>query len=247
MLPRPSSVRLRSAAVHGLVGVLLVAVGAGAVACENDSSSGPTLALDAGNGGPYLPGSDAGSPVDAATSDASTPDAGDAGLTVSGNVAIDMQSLGTNGFDYQQGSYSLGWTFVPQAPIHVTALGFYDDKKDGLTASHPVAIYDKTSQAMLTSVTVSPTDALDGYFRYAPLASPLTLAAGTAYVIVALVGDERYVAFNSIDPTWTVSSSITYSGGAVNYENDEATTLFFPDTFNSTNGDFGPNFKFTTE
>lgn len=246
MLTRSSSVRLRSVAVHGLVGVLLAALGAAAVACENDSSSlGPTLALDASNGGPYLPGSDAGSPVDAA---AATPDAGgDGGLTVSGNVAIDLQSLGANGFDYQQGSYSLGWTFVAQAPIRVTALGFYDDKKDGLTASHPVAIYDKTSQTMLATVTVSPTDALDGYFRYAPLASPLTLTAGKAYVILALVGDERYVAFNSLDPSWTVNSTITYSGGAVNYANDEATTLLYPDTFDGTSGDFGPNFKFTTE
>ena len=235
---------LRSATFALTVTVLSAGLALAASACESDSNPGqaPTLNLD--SGAPI--GLDGGTgSFDAAT----TPDTGsttDGGLTVTGNVAIDMPALGT-GFDYQQGSYSLGWSFVANAAIEITALGFYDSKKDGLTASHPVGVYDKDTQVLLAQATVAPTDALDGYFRYAPLASPLTLTPGKTYVLVAVVGDEQYVAFNALDPGWTVNPVISYAGGAVNYGNDEATTLLYPDTFDTTSGDFGPNFKFATE
>lgn len=236
--------RLRSAAVAITGAVLSAGIALVASACESDSNpgQGPGLNLDSGTPVGLDSGSssfDAASTADAATTT-------DSGLTVTGSVAIDMPALGT-GFDYQQGSYSLGWTFVANAAIEITALGFYDSKKDGLTASHPVGIYDKDTQTLLASTTVSPTDALDGYFRYAPLTTPLSLTPGKAYVLVALVGDEQYVAFNALDPGWTVNSVISYGGGAVNYANDEATTLLYPDTFDTTSGDFGPNFKFATE
>jgi hypothetical protein len=159
-------------------------------------------------------------------------------------TAITVPGLG-NGFDYYQGSYSLGWTFTPNSPITVTALGFYDDLQNGLTQSHPVGIYDKATQALLATATVVPTDPLTGFFHYTPLATPLTLAAGNAYVLMALVSTERYLAFAAIDPLWTVDPAITYGGSAVNYANPSATTLLYPDTFSAVGGDFGPNFLFT--
>jgi hypothetical protein len=163
-----------------------------------------------------------------------------------GNTAITVPSLGS-GFDYYQGSYNLGWSFIPNAPIQITALGFYDDQKNGLMQSHPVAIYDKATKALLTSVMVSPSDPIDGFFHYAPLEVPLTLSPGTTYVVVALVLTEKYVAFFAVDPLWTVDPAISYGEGAVNYANSSATTLLFPDTFAGASGDFGPNFPFTAE
>ena len=159
------------------------------------------------------------------------------------STAITVPSLGS-GFDYYQGSYNLGWSFIPNRPITITSLGFYDDLQNGLTQSHPVGIYDKATQALLASVTVAPTDPLSGYFRYAPLAVPLTLAPGNTYVAVALVLSEKYLAYFSLDPLWTVDSAITYVEGGVNYANPSATTLLFPDTFSPNGGDFGPNFQF---
>jgi len=33
-------------------------------------------------------------------------------------------------------------------------------------------------------------------------------------VLITLVGSENYLAFNALDPSWTVNPAITYSGGA---------------------------------
>jgi hypothetical protein len=238
--------RARAVFVPLLAAVTAVAVVAMATACESDGNSGGTnLSLDSGTS--LAPTLDASSSYDATTSapsdSGSEPDA--TKPVVTGGVAIDVPSLGS-GFDYHQGSYSLGWAFVANAPSRVTALGFYDDKKDGLTASHPVGIYEKTSKVLLTSATVSPSDPLDGYFRYVTLPTPLDLTPGTEYVVMALVGDETYLAFNSFAPGWTVNAAIGYRGGAVYYADSEATTLVFPDTLDpaSSGGDFGPNFKF---
>lgn len=45
--------------------------------------------------------------------------------------ALDFLSLGSQGLDYYQGSYSLGWRFTAKHDIKVTQLGFYDDKEEG--------------------------------------------------------------------------------------------------------------------
>lgn len=162
---------------------------------------------------------------------------------VAANTAITVPALGS-GFNYYQGSYSLGWSFTANTSIQVTALGFYDDLQNGLVQAHPVAIYDKATQALLASATVSPTDPLSGYFRYVSLATPLALTAGNTYVVMTWVGRETYLAFGAIDPLWSVDAAITYGQSAVNYANPSATTILYPDTF-SAGGDFGPNFQFT--
>jgi hypothetical protein len=180
-------------------------------------------------------------------------DAGVAGTSWDGGsgVAITVPDLG-GGFNYYQGSYSLGWSFVANSAIKVTQLGFYDPAAvmDGgaqnePAASHPVGIYDKATQALLGSVTVSTSDPLTGFFHYAPLAQPVSLTPCNTYVIMSNVGTESYLAFYSIEPSWTVSPAITYAGSAVNYANAAGTALLYPDTFTPSAGDFGPDFQFT--
>jgi len=160
------------------------------------------------------------------------------------HTAIVVPGIGS-AFNYHQGSYSLGWTFVANASIHVTTLGFYDDAQNGLTETHPVGIFDEATMALLGSVTVSNADPLMGFFHYAPLTTPVALAAGHAYVAMAVVGSEDYLAFETFDPSWTADPAITYGGSAVYYGSTTATTLIFPDTIATTAGDFGPNFQFT--
>src|SRR5205814_8231350 len=77
--------------------------------------------------------------------------------------ALDFTSLG-GGFDYTQGSYSLGWRFTANTNAEVTALGFYDDQKNGLTGNHPVGIYDVQTRQLVASTTVLPSDPLTGFF-----------------------------------------------------------------------------------
>src|SRR5438477_208503 len=73
--------------------------------------------------------------------------------------ALDFASLGS-GFDYTQRSYTLGWRFTAKTNAVVTALGLYDDQKNGLTQSHPVGIYDVLTRQLVASATVSPSDQL---------------------------------------------------------------------------------------
>lgn len=202
---------------------------------SSSGSSGSGATFDAGRG------EDVTFPGDTGAGHDSSAETGDGGA---GNVAIDVPGLGS-GFDYHQGAYSLGWTFVANQAITITSLGFYDDKKNGLTESHPVGVYDKATQMLLAQATVTPQDPLTGYFRFTALTPPLALQQGKTYVLMAWVGTENYLAFNGLDPTWTVNPAISYAGGAVNYGNANATGLLYPDTFAmpSGGGDFGPNFE----
>src|SRR5436309_3164306 len=94
---------------------------------------------------------------------------------------LDITGLGANGFDYTQGTYSLGWYFTANKDLNITALGFYDDKKDGIVGNHDVGIYDSVTQTLLVSTTVVPTDPLTGFFRYHTLATPFVLTGGKTY------------------------------------------------------------------
>jgi hypothetical protein len=180
-------------------------------------------------------------------------DAAGAGASVDGGngVAITVPDLG-GGFNYYQGSYSLGWSFVANSAIKVTQLGFYDaavvmdgGAQNEPAQSHPVGIYDMATKALLGSVTVSTSDPLVGFFHYASLAQPVSLTSCNTYVIMSNVGTESYLAFYNIEPSWTVSPAITYVGSAVNYANASGTALLYPDTFTPSAGDFGPDFQFT--
>jgi uncharacterized delta-60 repeat protein len=156
--------------------------------------------------------------------------------------ALDFASLGS-GFDYTQGSYTLGWRFTAKTNAKVTALGFYDDKKNGLTQSHPVGIYDVQTRQLLASTTVLPSDPLTGFFRYHSI-SPVTLVAGRDYYVMALTWSEHYAVGVT---TLIVSPQITFVGFAgTNPADYKQTTLRFPDQDQDNpgfHGDFGPSFK----
>jgi len=306
--PREARWRRLAGLTSGLLFAGSIAAASLAACTSSNSSPGASdaAAEDATGPLPDATAEDAGAEdTGASTSDAGAGDTGASDAGPTGNVAIAVPELGI-GFNYYQGAYSLGWSFVANSAIQITQLGFYDyvtntdggssqdaaapDASDDAafddaaseggavdasaseagapeagaeagaseagasedagfpgnsdTQSHPVGIYDKDSKALLATVTVSPTAPLTGFFRYAPLAQPLTLTPAHTYVIMANVGSDEYLAFARLDPGWTVTPAITYSGGAVNYANPNG-TLLYPDTFTSNAADFGPNFEFT--
>ena len=82
----------------------------------------------------------------------------------------------TAGFDFTVGS----------TPLSITALGVWDQNRNGLANSHTVGLWDISgnllAQALISPGTVNP---LTGDFRYATLATPVTLLAGSTYVLGA--------------------------------------------------------------
>ena len=56
--------------------------------------------------------------------------------------AIDFNSI-LPGYDFTNGSWSLGWEFNVNQPITVTSLGFYDDLKNDLIESNFRTIFDE--------------------------------------------------------------------------------------------------------
>lgn len=81
----------------------------------------------------------------------------------------------------------IGWDFTTQTtPLFLTALGFFDEGQNGLLVAHEVALYDTSSQSLITSVTVpGGTGAgLDGFFRTVGVA-PVALSPNTTYTLAA--------------------------------------------------------------
>lgn len=137
--------------------------------------------------------------------------------------------------DLTSGSWSLGFEFQTNRAITVGSLGFYDDKKNGLTESHAVGIYDSTG-TLLVSGTVVPGSPLVGWFRWVPV-TPTLLVAGQAFRIAAVTGSENY----TFDPTgFATDPAITYLRDRYAF----GSVLVFPTTTDDQSGGgyFGPNF-----
>ncbi len=97
----------------------------------------------------------------------------------------------TPGNSYTNGSWAFGAVFtVNDAPITVTALGYYDDAADGFVSSHDLALYDM-SGTPLAAITVTGVNPLVGHFRYADI-EPLRLSANTQYEVVGVSQDDLY-------------------------------------------------------
>jgi len=162
-------------------------------------------------------------------------------IAMADQAALDFTSLGS-GFDYRQGTYSLGWSFTANQDVTVTSLGFYDDLKNGLNESHVVGIYDAETCGLVTSTTVEPSDPLSGFFRFREI-TPVTLTSGKNYYAAAVTGLDKY-AISVTD--LIVDPAITFLGFAI-YGNTESTsTLRCPNGPASQlgfHGDFGPTFK----
>ena len=96
-----------------------------------------------------------------------------------------------------------GWEFRPKADIVVTHLGLYDSGGDGLASAHEIAIWDiEESATPLTQETIFSGQAatLAGAFRYVGT-TPIKLAAGRRYAIVALYPDTGDSTVGLVNPS----------------------------------------------
>jgi uncharacterized protein (TIGR03437 family) len=163
-------------------------------------------------------------------------------------------------FNYTQGSYLMGFVFRANSAISITQLGFYDSNLTGVPetfASSAVGVYDMSTNTLLTSATVLPSDPATGLFRYVSI-SPLKLNTSDTYAIVGVSGSNYYTVGVQASAA-PANSAITYVSTAY-YSPGGADTqtriLVEPDYFSvgdifgnaappDTLNDFGPNFQFT--
>ena len=84
------------------------------------------------------------------------------------------------------GSLTIGWAFSPNNPITITELGWFDDNADGLTSSHPTAIWG-TDGTLIGSVDIPAGTAtrFESNFRY-EATPPISLNANTEYIVAGL-------------------------------------------------------------
>ena len=170
-------------------------------------------------------------------------------------VAITVTGLGS-GFNYTQGTYLLGFEFqVNSSAITITQLGFYDSNANGAAETFedsPVGVYDITTHTLLASTTVTASDPLTGFFRYAALSNPITLNTTDTYAIAGISGDNYYTADVPLSATTVqVNAAINYVNPAYCSCNisgfGESSSLVEPGYFPAGSGlygDFGPNFQF---
>ena len=94
---------------------------------------------------------------------------------------------------------TVGIEFTPTADLSVTSLGYQDFNNDGLNRTHQVGIWNATTNAMITSVTIQAGTAspLDANWRYEPI-TPVVLTSGQAYYLGGEV-------FSGDGDTWTDS------------------------------------------
>jgi hypothetical protein len=87
---------------------------------------------------------------------------------------------------------TLGYDFaVGSAPLLVTSLGLWDQNQDGFTNGHTLGLWDNAGNLLATAAILPGTvDPLSGEFRYATLATSVTLMAGTTYVLGATYVDQ---------------------------------------------------------
>jgi len=81
---------------------------------------------------------------------------------------------------------------VGASQLNVTKLGFYDLGANGLSSGHEVGIYRVSDQFLLGSASIATgtSATLDAGFRWTDLAAAISLAANTAYAVVATNGSD---------------------------------------------------------
>jgi len=141
----------------------------------------------------------------------------------------------TAGYDFTVGSTSLS----------VTALGMWDQNGNGLTNSHTIGLWDISgnllAQAIVSSGTINP---LTGSFRYVTLATPVTLLAGSTYVLGATFINadlDRLIVNNGGNQASFDSAILPGSFRQV----IGPTTLAFPNANIQSGSGVGPNAQFT--
>jgi fibronectin-binding autotransporter adhesin len=149
---------------------------------------------------------------------------------------------------------SLGLDFNVNSSITITQFGIFDDSRNGLASSHKLYIYDRNTQAALTTLTFAAgsvgTLSSDGY-RFLPLPVPLTLPVGnysvvadfsspdlntnsfgatigttnTAGGVISYVGSSRFGAAGAYPATTDGGPAFRYGAGTFIFNSNVATRI----------------------
>jgi hypothetical protein len=157
-----------------------------------------------------------------------------------GTLALDIS--GPYGFLSTDGNWSLGWQFTVSSPVTVDGLAYFNNAGD--TENHDVGIFNDTTQALLISTTVLPTDPQIGTATWRVHGvTPYFLGVGT-YDIMAVTGSGVYAATPTtlstfLPPiTFIQDEFFTPPGGVLAFPNDTDGA--------EVQGIFGPSFTITT-
>jgi hypothetical protein len=141
---------------------------------------------------------------------------------------------------------SLGFVFTTTEAVSVTALGYYDENKDGFLTDHEVGIFDTSGSLLVSSVLNMGTDSsLDGHYRYTAI-SPISLAGNSSYIIAATTaGLLDGIAYGRKDETLTgfvVDPRISVASDAARFLYQSDNVLRVPDQMFGYTIYGGPNF-----
>jgi uncharacterized protein (TIGR03437 family) len=172
-----------------------------------------------------------------------------AGTGTSGTAAVTFNSAALS-FNDDTLARVIGWDFTPSTPIAVDALGFWASSASGLTVSHNVIVYRDSDQSVVVPQTTVPSGCTPvNSFCYVAVA-PVTLSAGTKYVIVGSWPPSTADGFTGY-PQWSANGK-TYGVSSITADSRIAlgearftpgsSTLAFPNSTNSEVAYFGPNF-----
>jgi hypothetical protein len=112
-----------------------------------------------------------------------------------------------------QRSDSPGWTgfemMVGAQPVTVTSLGRYCAAGNSLT--HELRVIRTSDNSVVASTNVSMSGCAQGQTKYAVLASPVTLAANTAYLVVSYeVGSDNFYDWTGLVLTTTPVATVLH-------------------------------------
>ena len=216
-------------------------------ACFGSQNTGSEAGNESHDAAADASGSEGDASPDAGSGSSTTPESGSTSGEggVASGMALNLTSLPSGAFNYTQGTYIESFRFTANSAVVVTQLGYYDASLAGATqtfAATPVGLYDMTTNALLGSVTVQPSDPVTGIFRFATLATPITLDTTDTYAVVGVTGTNDYAAgFTYGDQ---INPSLTWVGFGGDGSNNltQTSALVEPNFFWSTGaGDIGPN------
>jgi uncharacterized protein (TIGR03437 family) len=166
-----------------------------------------------------------------------------------GAVGVIFNSAGLS-FNDDTVARVIGWDFTPSTPVAVSALGFWASSASGLAVSHDLIVYRDSDQSVVVPKTTVPAGCTpENSFCYVAV-SPVTLSAGTKYVIQGTWPPSTADGFTA-SPQWSANGK-TYGVAGITADSritpgqgrytSYTSTLAFPAS-SDPRLFFGPNFK----
>lgn len=171
-----------------------------------------------------------------------------ASLLLAASLAASAVTMGLSPSqgDYGWSGESVGNRFTVNRDIWVTALGVWDEGQNGLANAYRVVVFDSVGTSLASAdVAAGTTATLENGTRWANLAVPLHLTAGSEYTVVTYRPDFADL-FQWVDAAnVTVASDINllddmYTGGHAG----DGLTPVFPTNAEARDGIFGPNMQY---